>query len=351
MLDEHSSRRQKFSTGLLTIAVAFGLFLCYLIVSPFLPALVWSFTLAVLFAPLDARIRKAFRSHGLSAATTLATVASIVVLPAIIVIGILLNEAVQSGSLIKSIVDARNWTRTIDQYPRLAPTIHAISDRLNIPELIQTATSWLAGWSGTFVQGSISGLITLLLTFYFLFYFLRDREIGIAAVADMLPLSGPEFSRLADRIVNTIFASVYGTAVVAALQGGLGGAMFWWLGLPAPLFWGVVMGFLAVVPFLGAFVIWAPTAIFLALTGELTSAALLTVWGTIVVGTVDNVLYPILVSKRLMLHTIPSFIAIAGGLVVFGTPGIVLGPVVVASSLTALEIWRQRTQEAGKAVS
>ncbi len=99
--------------------------------------------------------------------------------------------------------------------------------------------------------------MSLLLTFYFLFYLLRDRSSAVATVANMLPLSASEFSVLGERIVNTIFASVYGTATVAMLQGGLGGLMFWWLGLPAPLFWGVVMGLLAVVPFLGAFVIWA----------------------------------------------------------------------------------------------
>ena len=111
MLDDHSSRRQRFSTILLTAGVALGLFLCYLITDPFLPAIVWSFTLAVLFVPLDARIRKAFGSPGISAAATAAIVAFIVVVPAITVIGILLNEAVRSSSLISSMVDAENWMR------------------------------------------------------------------------------------------------------------------------------------------------------------------------------------------------------------------------------------------------
>ena len=143
-------------------------------------------------------------------------------------------------------------------------------------------------------------------------------------------------------ITNTIFASGYGTAAVAILQGGLGGAMFWWLDLPAPLFWGVLMGLLGIVPFLGAFVIWAPAAIVLSLNGDAPSAILLTLWGTLIVGLVDNVLYPILVGQRLMLHTVPSFIAVVGGLLVFGTSGIILGPILVAGAQTLLEIWRRR---------
>ena len=119
--------------------------------------------------------------------------------------------------------------------------------------------------------------------------------------------------------------------------------MFWWLDLPAPLFWGVLMGLLAIVRFLGAFVIWAPAAIFLALNGDVQSAIILTLWGTLVVGLLDNVLYPALVGQRLMLHTVPSFIAVVGGLLLFGTSGIVLGPIIVVGAQTLLEIWRSRT--------
>jgi len=118
--------------------------------------------------------------------------------------------------------------------------------------------------------------------------------------------------------------------------------MFWWLDLPAPLFWGVLMGLLAIVPFLGALVIWAPAAIFLAPNGDVQSAIILTLWGTLVVGLVDNVLYPALVGQRLMLHTVTSFIAVVGGLLLFGTSGIVLGPIIVVGAQTLLEIWRSR---------
>ena len=347
MLNDNSTHHQRFSTILLTAAVGAGVLLCYLIALPFLPAIVWSVTLAILFAPLDIWLRKALRDHSLAAAATWAIVAWVVVVPAMTVIAFLLNEAVDSAPRLQSVFVAENWTRAINNYPRLAPAIHSALARLNIPDLLQSAAAWLAGWSGSFVQSSFLSVINLLLTFYFLFYFLRDREQAIAVARNMLPLTSPELTRLVDRISSTIFASVYGTTAVAALQGGLGGAMFWWLDLPAPLLWGVLMGLLGIVPFLGAFVIWAPTALALALTGDLQSAALLTMWGTLVVGLVDNVLYPVLVGKRLALHTVPSFIAIAGGLLLFGAPGIVLGPCIVAGSQTLLEIWRDRNAVVG----
>jgi predicted PurR-regulated permease PerM len=342
MFEARPFNRQAISNIVLTLSVVIGAVLCYLLAIPFLGPIVWSVTLAVLFSPLDARIGKTIKSPGLCAAATVAIMTFIVVVPAILVAGTLLNEAVRSATVINSLIDAQSWTRAMDAHPRLAPVLQWINERLDIPDLVKSSASWLAGWSGSLVSASFSGVVSLFLTFYFLFYLLRDRAEAVAVMKNNLPLSASEFARLADRAVDTIFATVLGTAAVAALQGGLGGVMFWWLGLPAPVFWGVLMGLLAVVPFLGAFVIWAPTATFLALTGDYSSAIILAVWGTIVVGLVDNVLYPMLVGNKLKMHTLPSFIAVVGGLMLLGAPGIVLGPLIVAVSLTLIEIWRQR---------
>ena len=326
MRQSHFPGRQTISTVILTCGVVLGLVLCYFVAIPFVPAIVGSFTLSVIFVPLDTRIRKTVGSVGVSAAATVTVVAIVVVIPAFVVIGTLLNEAERSAALIGSLIDSQTWSHALESRPRLAPLLRLINERFDVPDLVKASTAWLAGWSGAFVQRSLSGTLSLMLTFYFLFYLLRDREAICAAVEEALPLSETEFSRLADRVVNTIKATVLGMAAVAILQGFLGGLMFWWLGLPGYLFWGVLMALLAVVPFLGAFVVWAPAALFLALAGDLKSAAILAAWGTIVVGLVDNVAYPILVGKRLMLHTVPSFIALAGGLMLLGAPGIIWAP-------------------------
>ena len=117
---------------------------------------------------------------------------------------------------------------------------------------------------------------------------------------------------------------LYRTVAVAALQGVLGGFIFWFLGLPTPLLWAVVMGLLAIVPVFGTFVVWFPAAIYLALEGSWEKALILTAWGAIVIGCIDNLLYPMLVGNRLKLHTIPAFMSVVGGVVLFGAPGIIL---------------------------
>jgi predicted PurR-regulated permease PerM len=178
---------------------------------------------------------------------------------------------------------------------------------------------------------------------FVLFFLLRDRHRGLAALRSVVPLSEAEADKIFRRVADTIHATVFGTLLVAAVQGALGGLMFWWLGLPAPLLWGLIMGLLAIVPVLGAFVIWVPAALFLALQGDWGKALILTAWGAFVIGLIDNLLYPIFVGKKLRLHTALVFIAIVGGLALFGGSGVILGPVVLAITDALIEIWRRRT--------
>jgi predicted PurR-regulated permease PerM len=118
--------------------------------------------------------------------------------------------------------------------------------------------------------------------------------------------------------------------------------MFWWLGLPAPFLWGLMMSLLAIVPMLGASIIWAPAALFLALEGNIGSALMLTVWGLLIISTIDNLLRPIVVGNRLKLHTVLAFLSVVGGLLLFGTAGLILGPVTLTITIGLLESWFNR---------
>lgn len=126
------------------------------------------------------------------------------------------------------------------------------------------------------------------------------------------------------------------------MQGTLGGLVFWWLDLPSPLLWGVVMGLLSMLPMLGTALVWVPAAGFLALSGDVDKALILVAFGTFIIGVVDNLLYPLLVKGPMRLHTVPVFIAVLGGLFAFGATGIVLGPLILAVALALLDIWQRR---------
>jgi predicted PurR-regulated permease PerM len=332
----------------LMAAAAFGVYLCYLMAEPFLPAVALALALAVLFAPLQRRLEVAIKHPSLAAAVVVSIVVVIVAVPATFVAQLLVEQAAEGLELVDSKVKSGEWRRVLETQPRLARIANKIEGKIDLPGSIKAIATWLSSVGSFLLKGSVFQVIGFCLTFYLLFFFLRDRHAALRALRSMSPLTTAEMNRLFGRVADTIYATVYGLLAVSSIQGVLGGLMFWWLGLPEPLLWGVVMAILAVVPVLGAFIVWVPAAIFLALQGSWSKALILVLWGALVVGTIDNLLRPILVGKRLNLHTVPAFISVVGGLIVFGPAGLILGPVALTVTAALLDTWRRRTAVANE---
>lgn len=102
------------------------------------------------------------------------------------------------------------------------------------------------------------------------------------------------------------------------------------------------MALRTVVPLLCAFVVWIPVAVFLLLEGSQEKALVLALWGAAVVGTVDNLLRPLWVGRRLRQHTVLAFLSVVGGLLLFGPAGLLLGPVTLSITLVLIEVWSAR---------
>jgi predicted PurR-regulated permease PerM len=335
--------RRHVQTLVLMAATAFGVYLCYRLTAPFLPALAWALALAVLFSPFQSWLESKLKHSSIAAGVSVLMIGLIVVVPAAFVGQRLVLQAVQGAELIETKVKSGEWRRALEAQPRLAPFVDRIERQIDLPGTVKTLATWLSTTAGSIVKGSVFQVIGFCLTFYLLFFFLRDRRAALESLRSLSPLSVAEMDRLLGRVGDTIYATIYGTLAVASVQGLLGGLMFWWLGLSAPLLWGVVMALLAVVPVLGAFVVWIPAALFLALEGSWGKALILTVWGMLVVGTIDNLLRPVLVGNRLKLHTVLAFLSVVGGLILFGPAGLILGPVALTVTLVLLEIWTSRT--------
>lgn len=339
IVDNDWGSKNHVQTLVLMMATVLGIYLCYKMAIPFLPVLAWALTLAVLFTPLQRWFESKLKFPSLAASVSVLLISLIIVIPAIFVGQKLVLQAIKGTQLIEAKVSSGEWRRILETQPQLAPIADKIIRKIDFAGTVKTFTTRLGSTAGDIVKASVFQVLGLCLIFYVLFFFLRDRRLVLDSIVSLSPLSPAEMDRLFSRVGDTIHATVYGTFAIAAVQGFLGGLMFWWLGLPAPLLWGLVMGLLAVVPMLGAFVIWAPAALFLALDGDWNSALILTLWGMLVVGTIDNLLRPILVGTRLKLHTILTFLSIVGGLILFGPAGFILGPVTLTVTIALLEIW------------
>ena len=327
----------------LVVATAVLLFLCWQLVRPFLGAIAWALALAVVAHPLHRFIARRIEKPTLAAGLAVLLVALVIVVPAVFVGHSIVREAAAGAQGIRAALESGSWREQLAASPTLGPAVAAIEQQLNLGGQMQAVGGEVGKRATQLVAGSAWGVVELLLTLFVLFFLFRDRREAVASLRSLVPLSETETDEVFTRVSDTIHATVFGTLVVAAVQGTLGGLMFWWLGLPAPILWGAVMGLLAIVPVLGAFVIWVPAAIFLAASGQPGKALILAAWGGVVIGLVDNLLYPVLVGKRLRLHTVPVFFAIVGGLALFGAAGLILGPLVLALTDAVLEIWRRRT--------
>ena len=330
---------------ILAAAAIAGAAVCILLIWPFLGAITWALALAILFVPAHARIEKRLKHPSLAAMVSVAILAVVVAVPAAFVIERLISEAAAGAVTIQERIAAGEIRRLLETYPRLAPIGTWIERQLDLPALAASVATWLSNIGATFVRGSVLQVVEVVLTFYLLFYFLRDRRAAKAMIRSWLPFTPDEADRLFRRVFDTVHATVYGTLAVAAVQGILGGVMFWILGLPTPLLWGLVMGLLSVIPVLGAFIVWIPAAILLALDGSWVKALILAFWGAVVVGGIDNLLRPVLVGNTLRLHTVPAFISMIGGLVLFGAPGFILGPLAVTVTILLMDIWARRIDD------
>ena len=342
LVEQDWGSRDHVQTLILMLATVLGIYLCYKIALPFLSVLAWALTLAVMFAPMQRLLESKLKHPNFAALISILLIGLLVIVPTVLIGEQLLTQLVKSSQSIEVKLNSGEWRRVLENQPQLKPIINKIEQYINLPDAIKTLNSKLGNAAGAIVKGSIIQLIGFVLIFYMLFFFLRDRDWALKAISSLSPLTQAEMNKLFKRVGDTIHATVYGTFATAAVQGTLGGLMFWWLDLPAPFLWGLVMSFLAIVPMLGTSVVWAPAAIFLALEGNWDSAVILTLWGILIIGTVDNLLRPVFVGDRLKLHTILAFTSVIGGLLQFGPVGLILGPVTLAVTIALLEIWFKR---------
>ena len=321
------------------------MFLCYLVAQPFIPAIAWALALAVVAVPVQRRLERKVRPS-LAAAASVLAVGVVIVAPVLFVGQYMVREATRAFGWLSEQLQSGEWLATLQQQPRLAGVVQWLQESADLEAVMQSAGGMAAEKAPAFLTGSAWAVAQTVLTLFFVFFFLRDRTQLLDGVRSVIPLSDREVTGLFTRVHDTILTTVWANVATSAVQGTLGGLIFWLLGLPAPLVWGFAMFVFSLVPTLGSFVVWAPAAAYLALTGSLGKAAILTAWGLGPVGMIDNLLYPLLIRTRLQLHTLTAFVAVVGGVLAFGASGLVLGPVGVAVAQTLAPIWRRRTRRA-----
>lgn len=333
-------QRQHLSGGSLIAIGVLSIVACVLLTAPFLPPITWALALSVGARPLHQWILQRM-PNAPSAAAGLTVVVLVLglVAPAILVGRQVLREASHGYQVVNGMVESGEFEASMKRHPKIAEWVDWLRDNVSFEEEAKHAAQWVGGW----FQGSVLAISQLVIAQFFVFFMLRDQAKGTQTFRALMPLSPKEADEVLRRVAAMVRATMYGTLLVGSIQGFLAGAMFWFLGIPAALLWGCIMALMSLVPSLGSFLVWAPVAVGLAVQGNWGKAVILTAWGLLVVSTIDNILYPILVGKEIRIHPTTVFVATLGGLIWLGAPGIILGPVCFAFASAILEVIRNRT--------
>ena len=330
---------------LLLFVTAISLYLCWRMVQPFLGVIAWATVLVIIFYPVHKRLAQRIRRPSLAALVSCALVILIILVPIALITLAVFKELANAVQSMQSAVDYVLNPNS----PVTGPILNYLSHYVDVSQLyseeflaerLKGVSGQLAGRTLGFLGGLAGVIVQMFFVIFTMYYFFKDGENISRTVRDSLPLERDQADSIMTRTREVIDASVYGVLTIAIIQGTLGGLAFWVLGLRSALIWGVAMTFLSMIPMLGAFLVWVPAAIYLALTGHYVKAVLLVLWGTLVIGMIDNFLRPTLVGGRTKLHELLIFFAVLGGLNVFGVLGVVLGPVVLAITLALIDVYK-----------
>lgn len=333
-------------TQRVTVALFYGFlallaYLTFVVFQPFLTPLIWAAVVVVLLLPWHRRFeRRLGKQIGASVSTVLAT--AILVVPTLFVMIAFLHQAIEALSAIEvgSFLNQAAWLNHAWQW--LAQHLPGQTGA-DLPELaregLRRLTAVLAGQLGGVLRHIIVFLFDVVITIIAMFYFFRDADSIMRWVRRSLPLAEEQRESMIAQTHDLVFVTVASSLAAAGITGLAGALTFLLVGLHAVVFWGVVMAFFALLPVLGAWMVWIPAAAWLISQGRVGAAiALLAIDGAAVL-VIDNVLRPVMISGRAELNGLLVLVGVLGGILVFGMIGVVLGPVVIAIAAGLLQAY------------
>jgi len=348
-LDSNSQR------VVLLVFLGIALYACYWMIRPFLEPIILAMLIGLLAYPLHERLVNALRGRR-AAASVLSCLALMLVLliPTLVLLVAVLKQGVSYSVVVRDWASQEN-IHQIMAHPWVVDVRSGLTRVLPEgaldPDSIRQKAMAAAGTMGrqfadvsTSILGSLTRFaINFTLLVFVLFFVLRDHEMLVEFLHRALPLSRAQEESLFEEVRVVSKSALLGSLLTAVTQGIVGGIGLWLAGFPG-LFWGAVMAFASLIPFVGTALVWAPAALFLLVTGQWEWAVFLALWGVVVVGSIDNFLRPLFMQGAKM-NTAVVFFALIGGLQVFGLVGLVYGPLIFAIAMVLFRLYENEFAE------
>jgi predicted PurR-regulated permease PerM len=309
-----------------------------MVVWDFLRPLFWAAVLAVLFSPVQRLWLRVTKGRASVASILSVLTVLVVAMAPITFVGysvareaVGLYEELTRGEL--EVAAPLQWVR--DNAPTLERSLGGMGvdlDRLQeqLSEAAVAASRAIGTWALRFGQDVARVMLLSVVMLYLLFFFFREGRDILDRTIAAIPIGKGRERHLLQRFVEVSRGTVKGTLLIGLIQGTLGGLAFWALGIRAPVLWGAVMVVLSILPAVGAALVWLPASIVLITSGQWIGGVVLILFGTLVIGLIDNFLRPILVGRDAKMPDYMILISTLGGLWLFGITGFVLGPIIAA---------------------
>lgn len=347
------TRRKRLSLLFLIAAAIVLLYGAYLILAPFFEPIAAAIILTIAFYPLYDEIQRRMKSPSLASFVCVTLLTLVILLPLSLLGATVVNEARQVFvRFSQTTQDNGGWSSYVDQLtekpaawisektgmpaPNLKATVMGKAD-----QIAASLLHWVTSAAGNLTTTAVDTAFTLFIMFFLFAEGTRYR----ARLSTYIPLEERRLNQLIEVTRVAIVNNLYGMVAVAAVQGVLTGIGFAIVGLASPVLWGTIATGASFLPVVGPALVWAPGVIYLAIVGSWWKCLILLIWGVAIVGSADNVLRPLILSRGSQLSTLTVFIALMGGVQAFGFLGLFAGPVILTLAQVVLKILHEERRD------
>ncbi len=328
----------EYSKIFFSLALALIVFLFYRMIEPFLISVILSLTLVSLFYANYLELNRKLKNRpNLSSALMVLIVTTLIIIPFLVFFIALLNEFVFAYESFQVQLASGEFEQNFS-FPE-SPFLREVSEQfsqflgiegLNLTLLISSLLDRVAQYL-TEHYASILGEIGAFffkfsIMIFSMFFFFRDGE---ALVKELKKLK------------EVTFATFFGIFATGISQGIVAGFIFFFLGISNSILWGTATAIFSLVPVVGTATVWIPMSLYLVSSGAVMKGAILFVLGLTIIGMLDNLIRPLIIEGQSQgMHLLLVVFSLAGGLMLFGPSGLILGPLVAALFVTFLEIYK-----------
>ncbi len=333
------------------------------VISPFFDTLIFASLVAVIFYPMQKWLMKLMNGRrGIPAFITTLSVLLILLAPLVLLSIYTAQEAIEAFIVLEYKLNAFDFStlKKITDIPYLGVWLDNLSQEYGfqallpteefdfitaIKDLAESITGFIVNQAGAIFRGVSDWVVQLFIFLITVYYFFRDGDKVSAYMKKISPLPEQYEDEIESKLRDSTYAVVvgnFGTGLIQGLAGGIGFAI---AGIEQAILWGTMMAFASLIPYVGATVIWIPAALSLLFVGNIFWGVFLTIWGFVVVASLDNIVRPFLIGGQAKMHSLATFLVVLGALIIFGIKGIVYGPLILSLTITVVHIYEKEYKE------